>query len=257
MVPFEVYLPQCCDLIRLQTWYVWYLHVRRRKSHAEIFGNALVRYLYDCDDAAGNRAWRELQFGILEACAQHGTSADTRELEDRVLARVRTVVDDRYIADGSYARYRKNHRNATPFSGFTCDVGDERVQLHFTNTFDPDSPFRHIPELRAGLGQLLEQVGTRHPQVSTVVCGTWLNSLPPFSCLFPAAWRANAQTAPPAGHGGWWGQFTDREGNLHSANSKHLRRTGRFRYPFLRCSCKLDRLRRHLGRGQKAGGPDP
>jgi len=45
---------------------------------------------------------------------------------------------------------------------------------------------------------------------------------------------------------GWWGQFTDRRGELHRANAEHLRRTGNFRYPFLRCSCTVAELRAHL-----------
>ena len=252
MVSFEVYLRQCCDFIRLQTWYVWHLHVRCRKPHADIFGNALVRYLYD--DRTDNAAWRELESGILEECDRQGARADTRGLEDRVLARVRVFVDDTYIADTICARYRKNHTDATPFGGFTHDIDGERLQLHFTNTFDPDSPFRHVPRVRAGLARLLEEVRTHHPGVSRVVCGTWLNSLTPFSGMFPAAWRANAETALPAGHGGWWGQFTDRAGDLHRANAEHLRRTGDFRYPYRRCSCALDELRRHLAADQPRGG---
>ena len=249
MVSFEVYLRQCSDFIRLQAWYVWHLHVRCRKPHADIFGNALVRYLYG--DRTDNPAWRELELGILEQCRRHGARAHTRELEDRVLARVRTFVDDTYIADTVYARYRKNHGDASPFCGFTFDVDGERLQLHFTNTFDPDSPFRHPQALHHGLARLLERARTRHPKVSKVVCGTWLNSLPPFLSLFPSAWRTSAETAPPAGHGGWWGQFTDRTGNLHRGNAEHLRRTGSFRHPFLRCSCTLKGLRRYLA----ASGP--
>jgi hypothetical protein len=82
--------------------------------------------------------------------------------------------------------------------------------------------------------------------VSVVYCGTWLNSVSSFSGLFPAVWLAGAETAPPAGHGGWWGQFTDRTGALHRENARHLRQTGRFRYPFLRCECPIEDLGRHL-----------
>lgn len=237
MVPFDVYKRHCCDFLRLQTWYVWHLHVHCGTPYGGIFGNALVRFLYD--DASGDPAWRDLRNEILAECRRHGTTADTCELEDRVLSRVRTFVDDTYIADTIYARYREDHTNATPFGGFTFDVDDERVSLHFTNTFDPDSPFRHTPDLRAGLTRLVGRVRKRHPGVSRVACGTWLNSLPVFASLFPPAWRANAETATPAGHGGWWGQFTDRAGRLHRANAEHLRRTGSFRYPYLRCSCAL------------------
>ncbi|HCU38544.1 MAG TPA: hypothetical protein DGT21_24935 [Armatimonadetes bacterium] len=93
----------------------------------------------------------------------------------------------------------------------------------------------------------------QHHELAVVYCGTWLNSVPRFTDLFPAAWLASAEASPPAGHGGWWGQFTDRTGALHRDNARYLRQTGSFRYPFLRCTCAIDDLARHL----LSDGPPP
>lgn len=246
MVPFDVYLRQSCDFIRLQAWYVWHLHVQRGLPHGEIFGNQLVRFLYEPGGTPNEAAWDALQGKVLDECRRHGKDPDTKDLEQRVLTMVRAFVDDRYVTDTIYARYRENVRKATPYFGFTHGIENEQLILHFTNTVGPDSPLRHVPELRRGLARLVAGIRSDHPGVSVVYCGTWLNSVPSFSGLFPPAWLEGAETSPPAGHGGWWGQFTDRTGALHSENTRYLRQTGSFRHPFLRCACSVDDLRRHL-----------
>ena len=246
MVSYETFLQQCCGFIRVQAWYVWRLHVRCAAPSEQIFGNALVRFLYQPEDAAGNSAWHALQAGVLEQCRAHGPQAETGPLEDRILGEVRTVVDDAYVADVLYARYRGHYESAAPFHGFTHDISDGQIVLHFTNTFDPDSAFRHPGKLRQGLARLLQEARAHDRGAARETCGTWLNSRPAFSDLFPTTWCASAEASAPAGHGGWWGQFTDRRGELHRANAEHLRRTGDFRYPFLRCSCGVAELWTHL-----------
>lgn len=248
MVAHDVYRQQCCDFIRLQGWYVWHLHVQLQMPAESVFGNQLVRFLYEHPGAAEEPAWQALQTTVLAECRRHGANADTSGLEERILALVRAFVDDRYVAEALYPAYQENVRQASPYYGFTHDVGGERLSLHFTNTVDPDSPLRHTAELRAGLQSLLAQVRGQHPDLTEAYCGSWLNSVPRFTDLFPAAWLTGAEASPPAGHGGWWGQFTDRTGALHEDNARYLRETGKFRFQFLRCTCLLDDLQSHLTR---------
>lgn len=246
MVAFEVYRRHVLDLIRLQAWYVWHLHVQRQVPGESIFGAQLVRFMYEHPGAAEEPAWQALQQAILEDCRRHGVTPDTAQLEDSILTGVRAFVDDDYLLAGPYARYRENLHRATPYYGFTHDVDGTRLVLHFTNTVDPDSPLRHLPELRAGLQRLLTEMQERHPDLTIVYCGSWLNSVSRFTDLFPASWLSSAEDSPPAGHGGWWGQFTDRTGALHQENARYLRQTGNFRFPLRRCTCPLDDLKHHL-----------
>lgn len=246
MVAFDIYRQQCCDFIRLQAWYVWHLHIQRGLPGESIFGAQVVRFLYEHPGAAEEPAWQALQQRLLAACRRHGEDPDTGALEESFLQDVRGFVDDRYLAEVLYARYQENYHQATPYYGFTHDVDGARLTLHFTNTVDPDSPLRHLPELRAGLQRLLAEARERHPELTFAYCGSWLNSVPRFTDLFPPAWLQSAEDSPPAGHGGWWGQFTDRTGALHQENAQYLRQTGEFRFPFRRCTCALDDLQRHL-----------
>ena len=246
MVAFDIYRQQCCDFIRLQGWYLWHLHVRRGLPAERIFGAQMVRFLYEHPGAAEEPDWQALQQHLLDKCRRQGENPDTDPLEASILTQVRAFVSDDYLQAGPYARYQENVHQATPYYGFTHDVDGARLTLHFTNTVDPDSPLRHFPELRAGLQRLLGEARERHPDLTLAYCGSWLNSVPRFTDLFPAAWLANAEDSPPAGHGGWWGQFTDRTGALHEANARYLRQTGEFRFPFRRCTCALDDVQRHL-----------
>lgn len=247
MVAYDVYRQQVCDVIRLQAWYVWHLHVQQQAPGESIFGNQLVRFCYEPPGGAAEPAWQALQAAVLAACRHCGGGGDTGALETEILARVRTFVDDDYLAEVLYARYRETVHQASPYAGFTHDVGGEKLTLHFTNTMAPDSPLRRPGQLRAGLQRLLTEARERCPELTVVYCGSWLNSVPRFAELFPSAWLASAETSPPAGHSGWWGQFTDRTGALHLENARYLRQTGNFRFPFLRCTCLLDDLQRHLG----------
>jgi hypothetical protein len=255
MVAYDVFHRQCCDFIRLQAWYVWHLHVQRGVPRESIFGNQLVRFLYEPRGLPNEAAWQAQHDLILDACRRHSAAGDTGELEETILAQVRAFIDDRYLAEVLYARYQADYRKAAPCGGFTHDVGGDRLTLHFTNTFDPDTPFRHLPELRRGLARLLSEARAQQPGLLVAYCGTWLNSVPRFADLFPAAWRANAETAPPAGHSGWWGQFTDRTGALHRENAAYLRQNGTFRFPHLRCACSAADLERHLAESEPRSPP--
>ncbi len=85
------------------------------------------------------------------------------------------------------------------------------------------------------------------PKLETIGTGSWLNSVPPFTTLFPPEWLASAKPFPKLVQGkGWWGQFIDRRGGYHRPNGDYLRRTGRFPYPVLNFTCSIDSLRRHL-----------
>ncbi|HJN17655.1 MAG TPA: hypothetical protein QGH10_19275 [Armatimonadota bacterium] len=246
MVAFGVYRQQAVDFIRLQAWYVWHLHVQRGLPGERIFGARVVRFLYEHAGAAEEPAWQALQQHVLSECRRHGENPDTGALEDRLLADVRAFVDDRYLLAGPYARYQENVRQAAPYYGFTHDVDGARLALHFTNTVAPDSPLRHPEELQKGLARLVSLAWKQHPQLTTTYCGSWLNSVSRFTDLFPESWLGSAEDSPPAGHGGWWGQFTDRTGALHRGNARHLRETGEFRFPFRRCTCPQGELVAHL-----------
>lgn len=127
-----------------------------------IFGNQLVRFLYEPAGASEQAAWQS-HHDLLEQCQSHGRAAQTAAWAENILRQVQAFVSDDYLQVGPYARYQEDVRQASPYAGFTHEVSGERLSLHFTHTMDPDSPLRHPAQLRAGLGRLLPPLDWQFP----------------------------------------------------------------------------------------------
>ncbi len=240
------------DLIRLQTWYAWWLVTTQGKTYADLFeGRAVIDFWYwrrFQPDGVGPQ-WEEVKRRVIDKCEQHGNNPDTSALEQDALSMIQRFVDETYLGNMYQENYQETFARACRFHGFTYAYREEpesRIDLHFTNCFVPDSPFHHTDKLAAGLQALLEGSARERPDMGLVSCGSWLNDLPPFQSLFPPAWLDGVEHQSVAAHGGWWQQFMDRTGRMHKKNEAHLRNTGQFPYRCTRCRCGVGELRDHL-----------
>lgn len=151
-------------------------------------------------------------------------------------------------------RQQEEKKTYSGFAGFTYEYHPEYfgppepnlLTLHFRNAFMPDSPFKHGQELHAGLREIIRRTRAERPDVTRVQCATWLNNVERFTHYFPPDWEQNGTKCPLEGHSGWWGQFVDRTGNLHTARATEFRRTWQFRYPNRHCQCSMEAFESHL-----------
>ena len=136
-----------------------------------------------------------------------------------------------------------------PYECWTCDYSaGDRISLHILNVYQPRSP---LSEMRvpfaASLRRLLHDSLVRRPDIQVASCGSWLNSVPTFSDLFPEPWRSSAQLASEVRYTmGHWGQFLDRRGGFHTRNGARFRQTGDFPYACTRCRCGIRDILDHL-----------
>jgi hypothetical protein len=91
----------------------------------------------------------------------------------------------------------------------------ERINIHVDNLYLPESPLteRRL-EFAASLLRLLLDSRATHPHITSVVCDSWLCSVPAFLGLFPAAFARSAVPRPElrpglrgdpvTGGSGWW-----------------------------------------------------
>lgn len=239
------------DMMGLQMWYA--LHVAKRESisvqraicaYTELYfysdvyetnteapeNDRYVKYLNKIDDKRrrmGDEAflssvWEEIGPSVLPRAAE-------------CLKEAQRVIERSYR--GFYYEFHPVY-----FSKRVEPV----ITLHFRNYFAPDSPFKHMDELAAGLMKLLEHANSVKPEVQRVQCASWLNHLPAFGGLFPGQWRDGGRSCPREGHTGWWGQFIDRTGQVNPALAQRMRSTGWFTYSNLHCTCEVKHLRVHL-----------
>ena len=124
---------------------------------------------------------------------------------------------------------------------------EQDAALHFANVLAPESPFRHMDQVAAGLRRLIADCRSRYPSVKRLWCGTWLNSYPRFQELFPAAWHNSAWVQPPGNFGNWWGQFQARTGEFNYRLAEQFRASGgQFPFPALLAHAPIGEIERHL-----------
>ena len=128
------------------------------------------------------------------------------------------------------------------------DLPPEVVNLHFINAHQPDSPFgSKRSEVASSLRGLLEQVQSERPDLSHVMCFSWLNLYPPFSSFFPLGWVDSLKpTKRFFGNDGLWGQYMDHRGRLHRGRAAELRSTGRHPFDLGVCIATVSGTVRHL-----------
>jgi len=244
------------DSTRLKLWYVWHLLKTGQCSFAEaiVYRVDLYRRTPFFDGvnhpAKGfvDPRWDALT-RELEAVYLHYSGDPTPvAIEEEGLDLLRPYIEARIVGEqqGTFPLSPPGTIVVSPYGCFTRDYRPPFVHLHFSNATRPRSPFEDMPALVRSLLHLLEERQRDEPGITTVACSSWLNSLPPFQDLFPPAWHASAQLAPPNYTGGWWGQMEDRTGLLHARNAQHLQETGEFRFRCLRRACSLEELQKHL-----------
>jgi hypothetical protein len=187
--------------------------------------------------------WETLLSDLRAIFHRHADSTDTTDLEREALDLVWPHFE---LPSGAPASLQLPQDR--PYECWTFNYDADRIHLHIYNVYRPHSPLGDMrPEFTASLLQLLKDSLVRRPDVQTVACGSWLNSVPTFLDLFPPAWAQSAVLSPEVRYTmGYWGQFTDRRGGFHHPNGNALRQTGNFRYPAQRCHCAIHEAIAHL-----------
>ena len=246
----EEYTQALHDMMQLQMWYVVHA-VRQSKVFSEVVFNFTEIYAY-CD------IYRP------EISSEH--NADFCKIVQLLETTWHSVGDSEFPAaswevlepyfagriEKDLITARKNIENS--YAGFTfeyhCEyfgpAKPEFLTLHFRNYFAPDTPFNHRQELVVALLKIIDEVGHARPDVNRVQCATWLNNIEPFYSLFPDQWFKTSYVCPLEGNAGWWGQFIDRNGQLHKGNVAKFKETGQFLYPNRHCRCDIIDLKSHL-----------
>jgi hypothetical protein len=239
------------DMMELQMWYCVYVVRHQDSSFREAVNRFTELYpycnVYRKETAKSENAEYQKLVGSLEQCWNDAgdeafPSRAWELIEPNTSSRLRDILEP---AKESILR---------SFAGFTYEFHPEYagpetpdwLTLHFRNYFAPDSPFQHVPELVAGLLEILENAQRKRPKVTQVQCASWLNNLEPFQKLFPEEWMTRSSVCSLGGNLGWWGQFIDRTGQLHQRNAALFRETGEFLYPNRHCRCERDHLKTHL-----------
>ena len=200
--------------------------------------------------------WERAADALEAILARHEADADSSALEREGYEVLRPLLEPAFERDVAGWPRIENR----PYGFFTYQVTDQWlggqtvITLHLANPFAPASPLADLPGRARELRRLVDDVtgawardDPTRPALERIGTGSWLNALPPFARLFPPEWAAGARPFPRLVPGkGWWGQFIDRRGGYHRRNGDHLRRTGRFPYPVLNCTCSVDALRQHL-----------
>ncbi|NOY83203.1 MAG: hypothetical protein GXP31_19590 [Kiritimatiellaeota bacterium] len=245
------------ELAKLKLWYAWRLwkheDVDFETAITKRVGLVRMSVFWGDDPRTGPRdadGWNAVLDKLRELYERHENDSTSARIEAEGLALLwphlepmierDLEVTARWLADAvGCFQYEFRPFYAEPDS-------EDHLTLHVRNAYQPDSPFRHFPEMVADLLEIVSRARRERPDVSMAQCATWLNSLPPFANLFPPSWVETAQPGIPGNHSGWWGQFMDRRGGFHAANAQRFRRTGRFPFRHLLCRCSIPELRRHL-----------
>jgi len=249
----EIRIHYATHFLKLSLWYVKRI-VNEEGILFEDAVNARVNIYRNTDFYDGkhqpawghkDRDWERYLEG-LEAIVIQGQGEDS---EEEGLA---------YLWPRVHKKYHRPSVKGRPYECWTFDDGEDYINIHIGNVYQPESPLSEKYEQFMGtLLQLLKDTQERRPEVTEVRCGSWMNSAPPFQHMFPKSWHESARVSPRSSWGmGHWGQFMDRTGRFHVQNGKKLRETGEFPYPSLGCRAPIGEIVGHLEsvvRGQGSG----
>ena len=188
--------------------------------------------------------WVAILGQVEEIFNEHIDDSDTTELENKSLAVFWPVLEERVKT----FKRRKPTLRERPYEAWSFDYWKEYLNIHIGNTYAPDSPLSEKKiQFAAALIRLLEDSQKNRPDIASVACGSWLNSLPTFLDLFTEDWQTSGKASRNVRYTlGHWGQFTDRKGDFHTHNGAEFRRTGGFPYPSLSCNDRIDHILDHL-----------
>jgi hypothetical protein len=186
--------------------------------------------------------WNAILADLEKVFDAHINDEDTAKLEDKGLAVLLPILE------AKIDRFKLGRTEPRPYEAWTCDVWKNHVNIHIANTYLPESPLSEKrTEFAAALIRLLEDTQQSNPEVDTVSCGSWLNSVPTFLELFTEQWKRDGKAGRNVRYTlGHWGQFTDRRGDFHARNGARFRDTGGFPYPALGCNDLIEAVLAHL-----------
>ena len=244
-----VYANYCRELTRLSVWYARKLVLDGASDFEDAFNKRVNIFRNtSCYTGDGHPAngdlfpqWRETVRPVFEA---HIDAADTEVLEAKCLELFWPSIEERVESVGNPLPDMAKR----PYKSWTFDYRHESLNIHICNTYRPASPLAGMrDDFAACLLRMLQDSQRRRPEVGDVRCGSWLNSAPAFSALFPRVWRASGEPVVDIGYTmGFWGQFTDRRGDFHARNGRRFRELGRLPYPCLICRAEIRSVLDHL-----------
>jgi hypothetical protein len=244
----EVRIHYATHFLKLSLWYVHQLMAKEGISFEEAINGRVNIYRNTDFYEGGNKLpgrghvdprWDTYLKDLAVIFDRTSGSGNTEQLEKEGLE---------FLWPHVRKGYHKPSTEGRPYECWTFDDGDENIAIHIGNVYQPKSP---LSEMRvnfvAMLLKLLRDTKIRRPEVTTVRCGSWMNSISPFKEMFPKCWHDSARPSLRSGFGmGHWGQFMDRTGRFHTKNGQLLRETGEFPFPSLGCSGPLDEIVAHL-----------
>ena len=195
--------------------------------------------------------WNTLKEQLIERIRARAAEGATADLEDECWTLLRPHVESAFSA--RYEDYRGNAHS--PYNCWSYDFNSgaaerpDGIQLHFTNAFQPESPFSaaNHPRIVSDLLQLLADATAAYPTATVFRCSSWLNKFPPFTSLFPPSWATSYSAGEySVGTYGHWGQYMDHRGTFHQCNADALRSTGSHPYTSGFCQCPIDEAVRYL-----------
>lgn len=177
---------------------------------------------------------------IMERSLYHKSSPS--EAEDAGFALLEPYLNERIERGLPIIDYRQT----TSFGCFFYETQASVLDLHFINRVMPASPFANIHERVIELTGLLSHCLQTNPNLKTIKFGSWLNDYPPYRKLFPASWHDSGERKKYNSFA-WWGQFMNRQGDIHASNAEVFRETGNFPYQCTFHQCTIQDLQLHLG----------
>ena len=244
----EIRIHYATHFLKLSLWYVRQLMEMESADFVDAV-NGRVNIYRNTDfyeggskvPARGHKdpKWDTYLVGLKEIFDRHPDAKNTEGLETEALAYLWPRVKKAYHLPSSEGR---------PYECWTFDDGDDNIAIHIANVYQPKSP---LSEMRvnfvAMLLKLLRDTMARRPEVVTVGCGSWMNSIKPFQEMFPPVWHEDPHKSPRSSFGmGHWGQFMDRTGRFHERNGQIFRETGDFPYASLWCSAPIGEVVAHI-----------
>lgn len=244
----DIRIHYATHFLKLSLWYVRQLMHKEGALFVDAVNERVNIYRNTDFYQGGNKVpargyedpvWDVYLEGLEEIYEQYPDPENTDDLEKEGLA---------YLWPHVKKEYHRPSTDGRPYECWTFDDGDDFIAIHIGNVYQPQSPLSEkYVDFVAMLLKLLRDTKVRRPEVVTVRCGSWMNSIGPFQAMFPESWHKSARESVRSGFGmGHWGQFMDRTGRFHERNGAHLRETGNFPYASLGCHAPIDEVVDHI-----------
>lgn len=260
LTPAE-HLDYLVSSVRLSLWFAWQFldtHPEETLSNAIRDRTDLWRRTtyntQHLDGALGkfdDPEWAALMKTIEGIHARNRKNGSAQAFEDEALAVMMPYLTPRVERD------LRIIRNKVDLAGYQCgslryelkpDANHPgRIGFHIANACSPASPFNDPSYFPRCFMDLMEQCEKKFG-VTEIGTGTWLNSYPRWTRLFPEEWISHM--SPPnydvQRHYGFWGQFINARRTFNHKLGRQFRETGRIPYPLRSSWCSIKAMKRHL-----------